>query len=101
MGLCFVTSYRKANSKITFAWVLKGIEFYVCHVGHFLPIGPICFGDIGPCKGNRPSCVTRQFVLNTCGAKPGDYKILFKSVKYGVTYEYEEESCFEFKLCKG
>ena len=38
-------------------------------------LGPICFGDILPCDENGATCVSRQALLQTCGAIPGDYLI--------------------------
>lgn len=40
-----------------------------------MPLGPICFGDIEPCTQEGANCVSRQVVLQTCGAIPGDYLI--------------------------
>lgn len=59
------------------------------------PIGIYCFGDIEPC-----SCVTREFVLLTEGAKAGKYKVKISGICYDVCLNYSTEECFEFKVCK-
>jgi len=64
-----------------------------------VPIGPICFGDIGPCKDGEATCVTREFVLHTRGAKAGEYKLNIGSICYDITYHYRDETCFKFELC--
>ncbi len=66
-----------------------------------VPSGPICFGDIGPCKGkNAPTCVSREFVLYTRGAIGKDYKLSFEGVCFGVTHHLQVEECFVVKLCQ-
>lgn len=66
-----------------------------------IPSGPICFGDIGPCKGkNQPSCVSRELVLYTCGAIGKDYKLSFEGVCFTVSHEFQSEQCFVVKLCQ-
>jgi len=64
-----------------------------------VPFGPICFGDIGPCKDGEANCVTREFVLHTRGAKAGKYKLNIGSICYDITHHYREEACFKFELC--
>lgn len=64
-----------------------------------VPIGPVCFGDIGPCKDGEANCVTREFVLHSRGAKAGKYKLNIGSICYDVTHHYRDEACFEFELC--
>lgn len=60
------------------------------------PLGIYCFGDIAPC-----SCVSREFVLITEGAKDGKYKINVKGVCFDITRQHHIEStCFEFTVCK-
>lgn len=63
------------------------------------PIGPICFGDIGPCKNNEPTCVSRQVVLQTRGAKGGSYEIHLSGICYEVCFEYRKSECFRLELC--
>ena len=64
------------------------------------PLGPICFGDIGPCQGNSPNCVSRQFVIRTRGAKSGKYKLKMGGISYQICYDQCTETCFELNLCK-
>lgn len=65
------------------------------------PSGPICFGDIGPCKGrNQPSCVSRELVLYTRGAIGKDYKLSFEGVCFTVSHHFQSEECFVVKLCQ-
>ncbi|MEO1257559.1 MAG: hypothetical protein AAFZ15_02145 [Bacteroidota bacterium] len=63
------------------------------------PVGPYCFGDIGPC-GSEKNCVSREFVLVTKGALPGKYRILVKGVCFDVCFHYDTSECFEIELCK-
>ncbi len=65
-----------------------------------IPYGPVCFGDLGPCKPNQQSCKSRQIAIKTCGAKPGKYQLSFGTVCYKVCYNQSTEACFEFVLCK-
>lgn len=64
------------------------------------PIGPFCFGDIGPCSPNQTNCVSRQFALLTKGAVGGGYKILVRGICFDVCFHYDDEDCFLFELCK-
>jgi hypothetical protein len=67
----------------------------------FIPTGPICFGDIGPCKGkNQPACVSRELVLYTRGAVGKDYRLSFEGVCFSVCHEFQSEQCFVVKLCQ-
>ena len=65
-----------------------------------VPVGPFCFGDIKPCSEGEASCVSREFVLNTCGAIKGKYQIKLDAICFEVKYTYSEEACFKFDLCK-
>ena len=65
-----------------------------------VPIGPICFGDIGPCEENKATCVSRQFVLRTCGAKEGSYVIRLKAVCFEICYHFLSQETFHFDLVK-
>jgi hypothetical protein len=65
-----------------------------------VPSGPICFGDIGPCEPDKPSCVSREFVINTCGAKADCYILSFEGVCFRVSYELQSRQCFIVKLCQ-
>lgn len=64
-----------------------------------IPLGPICFGDIKPCVDGKETCVSREFVIKSCGAKAGEYKIELGSICYEVTLYYREKACFNFELC--
>lgn len=66
-----------------------------------IPSGPICFGDVGPCKPpNQPSCVSRQIVLWTRGAIGKDYKLSFSGVCFSVCHEFHSKQCFVLNLCQ-
>ena len=66
-----------------------------------IPSGPICFGDIGPCKGhNRPGCVSRELVLYTRGAIGQDYRLSFEGVCFSVSHQFQSKQCFIVKLCQ-
>ncbi|MEO6758883.1 MAG: hypothetical protein ABIO24_05470, partial [Saprospiraceae bacterium] len=58
------------------------------------------FGRLGPCTENTPSCVTREILLYTRGAKAGKYALKFESVCYSISYTGHSETCFAFNLCK-
>ena len=64
------------------------------------PPGALCFGRIGPCTDNKPSCVTREIVLYTRGAIAGGYSLKFDSVCFTIAYSGHSEACFAFTLCK-
>ncbi len=64
-----------------------------------LPSGPICFGDISPCEQDKPNCVSREFAINTCGAKADCYVLSFEGVCFTVSYELQSKQCFIVKLC--
>lgn len=66
-----------------------------------VPSGPICFGDIAPCKGkNQPGCVSRELVLYTRGAIGKDYRLSFDGVCFTVSHQFQSEQCFIMKLCQ-
>jgi hypothetical protein len=60
-----------------------------------VPIGPYCFGDIGPC-----SCVTREFSLRLRGAVPGTYRILLRGICFDACFHGYADGCFLFSVCK-
>lgn len=63
------------------------------------PIGPVCFGDLGPCvEGRGPKCKARQFVLKTHSAKAGRYRLKFEGICYKVSFVSHIDKCFEFEL---
>jgi hypothetical protein len=65
-----------------------------------IPIGPICFGDIGPCKEGATNCVSREIVVRTRGAKAGSYKIQVGGICYDIILPQLYNECFELKLCQ-
>jgi hypothetical protein len=65
-----------------------------------IPIGPICFGSIGPCRDGKASCVSREFALRTRGAKGGGYQIHVQPICYSITFHYQKEECFLLPLCQ-
>ena len=66
-----------------------------------IPSGPICFDNIGPCLDkDHPSCVSRELVLYTRGAKGGNYKLAFEGVCFSISYHDQTKVCFTVSLCK-
>lgn len=66
-----------------------------------IPSGPICFGDIEPCRDKEhPTCVSRELVLYTRGAVGGNYRLAFNAVCFNVCHQYQSEQCFTMKLCQ-
>jgi hypothetical protein len=65
-----------------------------------VPLGPICFGDIPPCRDGRPSCVSREVVLLARGARAGGYQIQMRSICFGAAFGYQTDACFAFDLCQ-
>lgn len=63
------------------------------------PVGPVCFGDIGPCRPGAVNCVSREIVIRTRGAKSGKYKILVRGICYQVVLGQLHEECFTLTLC--
>lgn len=57
------------------------------------PIGPYSFGDIAPC-----SCVSRQFVVQTNGAAPGQYRLLLRGICFDVCWHYNLDDCVTFTV---
>ncbi len=65
-----------------------------------IPSGPICFGDIEPCREPKvPSCVSRELVLYTRGAIGKKYRLSFTGICYDVCYHLQTEQCFTLQLC--
>lgn len=64
------------------------------------PLGPICFGDIPPCRDGRPGCVSREVVLIARGAKGGSYQVHLGGICYSVSFDYEKGKCFQLVLCQ-
>lgn len=65
-----------------------------------IPLGPVCFGGIGPCRDGRGTCVSREVVLRTRGARPGDYRIILGGICFSVCHEYTSLDCFNLTLCQ-
>lgn len=63
------------------------------------PVGPVCFGDIGPCRPGAVNCVSREIVIRTRGAKSGKYRILVRGICYQVVLGQLHEECFTLTLC--
>jgi hypothetical protein len=63
------------------------------------PVGPVCFGDIGPCRPGAVNCVSREIVIRTRGAKSGPYKLLVRGICYQVVLSRQHEECFRLTLC--
>jgi hypothetical protein len=63
------------------------------------PRGPICFGDIGPCKEDGSNCVSRQIVLIARGAKGGPYQLQVGGICFDVVLHYDQKACFRLDLC--
>lgn len=65
-----------------------------------VPMGPICFGDIGPCEEEGDNCVTRQAVVRTRGARSGRYRLLLHGICYEIRIANNQEDCFVLELCR-
>jgi hypothetical protein len=64
------------------------------------PSGPICFGDVGPCKDPKtPTCVSRELILRTRGAIGKDYLLSLEGVCFTVSHHFVSEHCFIMNLC--
>jgi hypothetical protein len=64
------------------------------------PVGPICFGDIGPCTEEAVQCVSREVVLTTRGARSGDYQLHVGAVCFDLSVNYTTDDCFKLTLCR-
>jgi hypothetical protein len=66
-----------------------------------IPSGPICFGDIPPCRDkDHPGCVSRELVVYTRGAIGKDYRLSFNAICFSVCHQFQSEQCFTMKLCQ-
>jgi hypothetical protein len=63
------------------------------------PAGPICFGDIGPCRPGATNCVSREIVIRTRGAKSGKYKLVLTGICYQIVLNQLRDECFSLTLC--
>ena len=64
-----------------------------------VPMGPICFGDIPPCRDDRAGCVSREFVIRTRGARGGKYQLRLTGICYDVRFHYNKQDSFVLTLC--
>jgi hypothetical protein len=64
------------------------------------PLGPLCFGDIPPCRDGRPGCVSREVVLIARGARPGGYQVQVGAICYSASFDYQAQECFRLQLCR-
>jgi hypothetical protein len=64
------------------------------------PLGPICFGDIPPCREGENNCVTRQVVLRSRGARGGRYRIQLVGICFEVRIGRLQNDCFVIDLCQ-
>jgi hypothetical protein len=64
------------------------------------PIGPICFGDIGACEEGGSNCISKEVVIQTKGARSGDYKILLAGIHYEIVLCRSVDECFTLTLCQ-
>jgi len=65
------------------------------------PLGPICFGDIGPCSDGEASCVSRNAMIINRGLPPGTWTVRVRGLCFDVTHHYDEfEHTFELEVCK-
>ncbi len=65
-----------------------------------IPIGPYCFGNIPPCGGEESNCVSREFVVKTCGAIDGDYEIRLSGICFDLATHINDSSCLKLSICK-
>lgn len=65
-----------------------------------IPSGPVCFGNVPPCVNGRPSCVSREVVLYTRGAKGGDYRLSFEGLCFSLIKHLQTDACFILPLCQ-
>lgn len=81
----------------------QGVEVPVLPDGSLsveaFPRGPLCFGDIGPCKPGSVSCVSRQLVVIARGAKGGTYQLQLRGICFDVVHHYDQKACFRLDLC--
>lgn len=64
------------------------------------PIGPLCFGDIAPCKEGETTCISREVTIQTRGAKGGQYTIHVGGICYEVVLRQMHDECFTLNLCQ-
>jgi hypothetical protein len=64
-----------------------------------VPMGPVCFGDIPPCREDKAGCISREFVIRTRGAKGGQYQVRLIGICYDVCFHYNNQDSFTLTLC--
>lgn len=94
------TNFRIAGLVVT---MLDGSPVPVLPDGtpsvQIVPMGPICFGDIPPCRDDRPGCISREFVIRTRGARGGQYQVRLTGICYDVGFHYNKQDSFVLTLC--
>jgi hypothetical protein len=65
-----------------------------------IPLGPVCFGDIPPCRDDKAGCISREYVIRTRGAKGGKYDIRLLGICYDVNFHYVSQDSFALTLCQ-
>ena len=68
--------------------------------GRIYPLGPICFGDIGPCVDGEPTCVHREAIVVLRGVKPGKYNVSVGGLCFDIKRSvFVEKTTFEMIVC--
>ena len=60
-----------------------------------VPVGPYCFGDIGPCQH-----ISREFTLHGRQAQPDEYRIMVDGLCFDVCLHHDKSSCFSLVVCE-
>lgn len=64
------------------------------------PLGPICFGDIGPCVDGEPTCVARNAMIINRGLPAGTWTVRVLGLCFDVAYHYDFfEHTFDLEVC--
>jgi hypothetical protein len=64
-----------------------------------VPMGPVCFGDIPPCRDDQAGCISREFVVRTRGARGGKYQLQLIGICYDVCFHSNNRDSFVLTLC--
>lgn len=64
------------------------------------PVGPICFDDIEACCEGESNCISKEVVIQTKGARSGQYKILLTGIHYDIVLSRSIDECFTLTLCQ-
>lgn len=68
---------------------------------HIYPLGPICFGDIGPCTEDGDNCASRQFTILNRGAKPGRYQLEIGHLCFDLVQHSQTQKIVKrFEICE-